>query len=159
VILSVVHVPLPQADYHNIRHHDSSNEICVYHDHLLRWHPSADLNDDVAILHWHWFVPVVELGDHHQVPDEEHQGPGPALHAHLGDWPAPNWQAEPAVGPDRQGRPLDHRALGQSAAISNCLSNQFIAIDPLSARLLSRAHDLTGGLRASPIATGQRWNC
>ena len=68
LILSVVHVPLPQADYHNIRHHDAPGEICVYHDHLLRWHPSADLDDDVTMLHWHWFVPVVELGDRLGIP-------------------------------------------------------------------------------------------
>ena len=64
LILSLVHVPLPQADYHNIRHHDAPGEICGYHDHLLRWHPSADHDDDVTMLHWHWFVPIVEFGDH-----------------------------------------------------------------------------------------------
>ena len=68
LILSLVHVPLPQADYHNIRHHDKPGEICGYHDHLLRWHPSADVDDDVTMLHWHWFVPIVEFGDHHRRP-------------------------------------------------------------------------------------------
>ena len=41
LILSAIHIPLPQADYHNIRHHDAPGEICLYHDHLLRWHPSG----------------------------------------------------------------------------------------------------------------------
>ena len=52
VILSVIHVPLPQADYHNVRHHDGPGEICDHHDHLLRWHPSADIGcrPDVAAL-------------------------------------------------------------------------------------------------------------
>ena len=63
LILSLLHMPLPQADYHNIRHHDAPGEICGYHDHLLRWHPSADLDADVTMLHWHWFVPIVEFGD------------------------------------------------------------------------------------------------
>ena len=81
LILSLVHVPLPQADYHNIRHHDAPGEICGYHDHLLRWHPSADLNDDVTMLHWHWFVPLVEFGRISTATDEHHRrrlGPGGA---------------------------------------------------------------------------------
>ena len=55
--LGLFRVPLPQADFHNIRHHDGTGEVCPHHDHLLRWHPKASQNEDVAMLHWHWFVP------------------------------------------------------------------------------------------------------
>jgi hypothetical protein len=159
LILSVVHVPLPQADYHNIRHHDAPGEICGYHDHLLRWHPSADFDDDVTMLHWHWFVPSVELGDHHPTSDDEHQGAGPALHAHLGDWPAPNWQAEPVVRPDTRGRLLDHLVLGQSDTSRGSLSDQLAPLDPLSGKLFAQTPSSMGGLRAARIAMFQRWNC
>ncbi len=159
LILSLVHVPLPQADYHNIRHHDATGEICVYHDHLLRWHPSAALDDDVTMLHWHWFVPVVEFGDHHQRHDDEHHGPGPSLHAHVGDWPAPDWHGDPVVGSDSRGRLLDHLVLGQFDASISYLSGDMALLDPQSGRFSSRAHYPPGALRASRTALFQRWNC
>ena len=89
VILSLVHTPLPQPDFHNIRHHDGPGEICTFHDHLLRWHPDAGLADDVAVLHWHWFFAA-------SVPSVMHpRGTWPAIHAawrrsgcrHPGDGP------------------------------------------------------------------------
>ena len=43
VILSLVHAPLPEPDFHNIRHHDRPGEVCDHHDHLLRWHPRRRL--------------------------------------------------------------------------------------------------------------------
>ena len=57
LIPGLLRIPLPQVDYHNIRHHDGAGEFCPYHDHLLRWHPTASQNEDVAMLHWHWLVP------------------------------------------------------------------------------------------------------
>jgi hypothetical protein len=161
LILSVVHVPLPQADYHNIRHHDAPGEICVYHDHLLRWHPSADSDDDVTMLHWHWFVPLAELGDHHLRPNDEHHGPGsgPSLHAHLGDWPAPDWEGEPVVRPETRGRLLDHLVLGLSDASLAYLSDQLAPLDPQSGVFWSRTHNAADGVRASRTALFQRWNC
>jgi hypothetical protein len=159
LILSLVHVPLPQADYHNIRHHDSAGEICVYHDHLLRWHPSAKFDDDVTMLHWHWFVPVVEFGDHRQRPDDEHHGTGPSLHAHVGDWPAPDWHGDPVVRPDSRGRLLDRLVLGQSDASIAYLSGDLAPLQPQSGRFWSRANYPPGALRASRTALFQRWNC
>ncbi len=152
LILSVIHIPLPQADYHNIRHHDAPGEVCGFHDHLLRWHPSADLDDDVTMLHWHWFVPIVEFGDHHQRLDDEHGRPGPALHAHLGDWPAPNWQGDPVIRPDSQGRLLHHLALAQSDANRAYIGDELAPPGLPSGRFASRAHDPEGCLRASPGA-------
>jgi len=161
LILSVVHVPLPQADYHNIRHHDAPGELCVYHDHLLRWHPSADYDDDVALLHWHWFVPLVELGDPHPRPndDNERPGSGPAMHAHIGDSLQPNdWRSEPGMQPDGRGRFLTHLALGLSTACPASLSGQPALVpDPkrFSACLIGPAD----GLRAARTELFQRWNC
>ena len=33
-------------------------EVCPKHDHLLRWHHDAGSSSDVAVLHWHWFLPT-----------------------------------------------------------------------------------------------------
>jgi hypothetical protein len=161
LILSLVHVPLPQADYHNIRHHDAPGEICGYHDHLLRWHPRADLDDDVSMLHWHWFVPVVEFGDHHVRPNDENHGPGPgpSVHAQLGDWPAPDWNGEPLVRPDARGRLLDQFVLGQSDASMACLSAELAPAGLHAGLMFARAHDHQGAMRASRTVLFQRWNC
>jgi hypothetical protein len=161
LILSVVHVPLPQADYHNIRHHDLPGEICGYHDHLLRWHPSADLDDDVSLLHWHWFVPIVEFGDHHQrADDDQHRpGSGPSVHAQLGDWPGPEWRGQPVVRPDSRGRLLDHLVLGLSDASLAHSADQLMLLGPHRARFSALDRSGAGGLRASRTALLQRWNC
>ena len=159
LILSLVHVPLPQADYHNIRHHDAANEICVYHDHLLRWHPSANVDDDVTMLHWHWFVPVVGFGDQHQRTDDEHAGPGPSLHAQVGDWPAPDWHGDPVIRPDTRGRLLDRVVLGQADASMAYLSGELAPLDPHLGPFISGGQYPPGALRASRTALFQRWNC
>ena len=161
LILSLVHVPLPQADYHNIRHHDAPGEICGYHDHLLRWHPAADRNADVTMLHWHWFVPIVEFGDHHDQPDDEHNRPtpGPSVHAQLGDWPAPDWQGEPVIHPDRQGQLLDHLTLGQSDTSHSALADAATLLDLRLGRFWSCTDPVAGVLCAERGALLQRWNC
>ncbi len=57
VALTLGHVPLPIADYHSERHHDEPGELCAHHAHLVRWHPEASPDTDIAILHWHWLLP------------------------------------------------------------------------------------------------------
>jgi len=160
LILSVVHVPLPQADYHNVRHHDAAGEVCPHHDHLLRWHPTADSGADLTLLHWHWFLPLVEPGDHHQRPNDDHHRPGsgPALHAHVGDGLVPDdWSGAPVMQSSGFWRLIDHLALESSS----------IDADPYAATLgvpLSPDH-LFGragpeqGTRAQRTAKFQRWNC
>ena len=98
LILSAIHIPLPQADYHNIRHHDAPGEICPFHDHLLRWHPAATSDADVALFHWHWFVPLVQPG----------AGCAPVLHVDLGELPTP---AEGGGQNALEDGFLDHRAV------------------------------------------------
>jgi hypothetical protein len=153
-----MHVPLPQADYHNIRHHDAPNEVCLYHDHLLRWHPSAHSDDDVALLHWHWFLPLV---DRDQRADDESQDAGShaRLHAQFGDWPEPDWRGEPVIRPDSRGRLLEQITLRLSVASSTCLSGQLSPLGVESGCFFS--HDLSAadGARAARIALIQRWNC
>jgi hypothetical protein len=161
VILSVIHVPLPQADFHNIRHHDEPGQICLYHDHLLRWHPSAESNDDVSLLHWHWFVPSVEPGDQNQGPNDDHHRPGsgPALHAHVGDGLQPDdWRGEPVMHPDSRGRFLDHLALGQSTSCSANASGE-LTVEPDPGRFFGCSLGPADGLRAARTALFQRWNC
>src|SRR5207248_8611311 len=161
LILSAIHIPLPQADYHNIRHHDAPGEICPFHDHLLRWHPAAASDADVALLHWHWFVPLVQPGAYQPgADDDEHRlpGSGPALHAHVGDWPEPDWTGQPVIRPERRGRFLGHLALSLSGAGSGSLSSPF-ATDRPATGAFSASPPGVASVRAARIALFPRWNC
>jgi hypothetical protein len=91
--LSLVHTPLPQPDFHNIRHHDAPGEVCEFHDHLLRWHPGAGIASDVSVLHWHWFLPSIPDAD----APLSHTDDGPAIHAHAIDWQATTWEVGASV--------------------------------------------------------------
>jgi hypothetical protein len=99
LILGVAHVPLPQPDYHNVRHHDAPGQTCPHHDHLLRWHPQAGQGQDVAILHWHW----VNLmpGQPDSTPGE-----GPVVRATAPDWLAVAPDDTPVLAPSNGSRPL-----------------------------------------------------
>src|ERR1044071_7654357 len=94
LILSLVHTPLPQPDFHNIRHHDAPGQVCEHHDHLLRWHPGAGTADDVAMLHWPWFLPSSDASN----PATE--GDGQAIHAYVPDGFDATWDEGPQVVPD-----------------------------------------------------------
>ena len=77
VVLSVIHMPLPQADFHNVRHHDGPGEVCVHHDHLLRWHPSAGTSADLRSLALA-LVPAAARDRPIRIkrPDDDHHRPG-----------------------------------------------------------------------------------
>ncbi|WP_435020825.1 hypothetical protein TA3x_002042 [Tundrisphaera sp. TA3] len=81
LILGLAHTPMPQADFHNVRHHDDPGQVCVLHDHLLRWHPDAGMADDVAVLHWHWLMPTAGPDDGAKLGQD-----APRIHAHVDDW-------------------------------------------------------------------------
>ena len=98
LILSLVHTPLPQPDFHNIRHHDAPGEVCEHHDHLLRWHPGAGQAQDVSLLHWHWFLPSS------RPLDAPAPGTGPAFHAHVPDWQVATCDYGPSLSPDTSSR-------------------------------------------------------
>jgi hypothetical protein len=161
LILSTIHIPLPQADYHNIRHHDAPGEICPYHDHLLRWHPWADSDDDVSMLHWHWFVPLVEPGARQPGDDDGRHGPGsgPALHACLGDWPEPDWTGSPVIRPDGRGRLLDRLAFAASGAGSGSTSGPSATDSPQPGWFSACPPGGVVPLRAARTSLFQRWNC
>ncbi|HWE37259.1 MAG TPA: hypothetical protein VG406_11890 [Isosphaeraceae bacterium] len=91
-------LPLPKADYHNVRHHDGPGEVCVLHDHLLRWHPGAGVAEDVAVLHWHWIPPAA---DPTGVPNSDDR---PSLRAVSPDWLAPSWDEAPRLAADPSSR-------------------------------------------------------
>ena len=167
VILSVIHVPIPQVDYHNIRHHDAPGENCALHDHLLRWHPLARFDDDVTLLHWHWFLPLVQPGAHDQLPDDDHPRPGsgPAFHAHIGDGlEAENWQGQPGMTPDSRGRFLGRLSLsvsGPSPAPLCCslvdpVPSRFSGCTITAADGVRRAHHTFPALELLIPASGYR---
>ncbi len=161
LILSTIHVPLPQADYHNVRHHDKPGEICPYHDHLLRWHPQADSDDDVALLHWHWFVPLMDPSSRQSgVDDEQHSpNPGPSLHAHLGDWPEPDWSGPPVIQPDSRGRLLHFLSLCLSGYGSEYASGSSATLGLQSGSFWASPPGGALSLCASRTILFQRWNC
>jgi hypothetical protein len=161
LVLGVVHVPLPQADYHNIRHHDGSGEVCVYHDHLLRWHPTANVNDDVSLLHWHWFVPPGELGDPSHPAGDVPQGTasGPAVHAHLPSCLAPNWPGELVSGMDGRAAAHEYVALTLSAKHSTFFGDEIALLGLAPPRFGAVGCHEGATLRAERTAMFQRWNC
>lgn len=153
LILSLIHTPLPQPDFHNIRHHDGPGEICEHHDHLLRWHPGATSADDVAILHWHWFLPQAES------PDPAPVSAGPAAHAHVADWLAPTWDDGPRILPDDSSRLLGRLASPTLTAVVPELSSDFacLTLDGQPRRAL--AFCATFAPRAHLNSLLQRWIC
>lgn len=159
LIPGLLRIPLPRIDYHNIRHHDGPGEICPHHDHLLRWHPMASQNEDVAVLHWHWLTPQAVLpgapADRDQ--DGQHSLP-PSLHAHLPDCVEPDWQSDPVIR--SEGRYSSHVLVLLLAgcelaanASSVCLAEPSATGPPVSRRAapaLSQPDRLT---------LVERWNC
>ena len=152
LIFGMLHVPLPQPDYHNVRHHDAPGEVCEHHDHLLRWHPDAGLARDVAILHWHWVSP--ESGP----SDLSGPGRGAAIHAHVVGWDAPTIEAGPPVMTEGSGRSLDAAPPAQ-----NPLAILAVVHDPTASRRAGHplVHAFGATLRpgASLSASKSCWAC
>ena len=154
-------VPLPQPDYHNVRHHHGAGEVCPITIICSDGHPSANQASDVAMLHWHWFVPRSQAREFSSGSDDDHHGPasGPALHAYLADCLEPDWKGDPVIRPDGRGRFLQHLASGSS--VTNLAADSTPLT--LAATHPSRAHS------SIPIASAcfcgdlfglcQRWNC
>jgi hypothetical protein len=152
LILGLVRTPLPQPDYHNIRHHDSPGEVCEHHDHLLRWHPGAGRADDVAILHWHWFFPATDPFDLRPA------GNGPAVHAHVVDWQAATWEDGPnlsAAPPARGTLTLQPAPGPTSVTLPALATTTLVATSCRPARSFSATF-----APAAPLAClFQRWDC
>ncbi len=153
LILSLVHAPWPQADFHNVRHHDQAGQTCEYHDHLLRWHPDGGEAEDVAILHWHWVLPSPDP------IDQSHNGKGPALHAYVGGWNATSVDSGPSVVPDRSSRLID---IPSPAPLAIQDASFALAVDRPDLRegLGSfRTFGATFAPRISLASRLQRWSC
>jgi hypothetical protein len=151
---------LPQADYHNIRHHHGAGEMCPHHDHLLRWHPTASQNEDVAVLHWHWLAPqsVTSTSPADGGQDDHAPAAPPALHAYLPDCLEPDWQAEPVIRSEGRwgdGDSASRLAIALPAASSPSLH---FADSPATAPPGSSFCAPTLGERG-PLAHVERWDC
>ena len=153
VILSLVHTPLPQPDFHNIRHHDAPGEVCEHHDHLLRWHPGASGAEDVALLHWHWFWPTPDGSG----PPPE--GEGRAVHAHVADWFASTWDDAPRVVPDDHSRLVARPASGPSSPAPTVFVAGASDDPAVFGRSRPLAFSATFAPRTSLTSRLQRWVC
>jgi hypothetical protein len=161
VIPGLLHVPLPQADFHNIRHHHGVGEVCPHHDHLLRWHPTASQDDDVAIVHWHWIIPRTSESNDSSDSGNEDPGvpPRSLLHAYHLDCLEPDWTGDPVIGPDFRGRFLQDTSPGQSTLD---LAHDCHLIGPAGSRSWAGPGlELipSGNPRAGLLGLFQRWNC
>ncbi len=154
LILGLVHAPLPQPDFHNIRHHDGPGEVCEHHDHLLRWHPGAGQASDVAVLHWHWFLPTAAPFD---LASEQ---AGPAVHAHIVDWQASSWEDGPSLsrGPTA---PLRGATAPEVAPVLASLNLSGPAITAIAGLNAARVHAFSATFAPSmPLGClFQRWTC
>lgn len=153
LILGLGHTPLPTVDYHNVRHHDGAGETCPYHAHLLRWHPDSGPGQDVAVLHWHWFLPG---GAPWSTSPEE----GPSVRGHTPDWLDMVWDDGPQFVPDTSSRCLDDR--GPAAATSPFLLADLIGVAaPVRAGPSKpvRAFSATFAPRVPLISLLQRLTC
>ena len=153
MIFGMVHTPLPQPDFHNIRHHDSDGQICEYHDHLLRWHPQAGMAEDVAILHWHWFVP--SAAD----PAADDPGSGLAIHAHISDWFTSSWDEAPRIVADDSSRLIGRLALTAPILFAPMLSLQDTLVPNVSDPGRSAATCAEIARTPSLNSLLQRWVC
>jgi hypothetical protein len=151
LVASLVHTPMPWADFHNIRHHDGPGEVCRFHDHLLTWHPDARLADDVAVLHWHWYVPT---------PAGTRGMNDPVgIQARVPDWSGLTWTDAPQVAPESRVRFIG-RALDETiamAAMPAAAANSLIQVraGPRS----PHAFSATFAPRVSLALLLQRWIC
>ncbi len=155
MVPGLLQVPLPQADFHVIRHHHGAGQLCPKHDHLLRWHPQAGEGEAVAVLHWHWLLP-------RSAADADPAAAGrsiPALHAHDGDQERPDPSAASLLireAAERQARGL----LGSSTDLELAFHG-WLATPPLSPPL--PGFSLQGVPRATPpeavLARLVRRNC
>ncbi len=160
LIPGLLRVPLPQVDYHNIRHHDGAGEVCPYHDHLLRWHPTAGRDNDVAVLHWHWLVPQSPDGSESSPSGEDQPVPsGPAIHAYLVDYLEPEWTAGPLIRPDDRTRPLLVPSPGFSSLQATPDSFLFALFTSRTSGMPGMPEGVSPWTVGGDLRRLERWNC
>jgi len=154
LIPGLLRVPLPQVDFHVIRHHHGDGEVCLQHDHLLRWHPQADEAADVAVLHWHWFPPR-HMGDALSEADFED---APVLHAHDVDgFLECFWSPNPAASVDARDGTSGRVNPASSLDLAWFDAPRIAPRPPRSAE--GRPTHWNDHSVASPLASLVRWNC
>jgi hypothetical protein len=152
LIPGLLRVPLPQADFHVIRHHHGVGEVCSFHDHLLRWHPLAGEAEDVAVLHWHWLLPqVLDL-------DLAPIAAPPALHAHVADSLQPEWDDAQVVLSDDRASASSELASWMDLAQIAMMSVDWLPPEPPSACACARLVDAEPSA-ATALSRLVRWNC
>ena len=157
----LIRVPLPQADFHNIRHHHGVGEVCPYHDHLLRWHPTASQDADVAVVHWHWIIPRTgETSDNSgSGQDDPGAPPRPLLRAYHLDCLEPDWTGDPVIGPDHRGR-LPQDTFPSQLILHLAHDSHLIGLAASRAWAGPGFESGTPGKpRAGLLGLFQRWNC
>ena len=161
LILGLLGIPLPQADYHNLRHHDGAGEICPHHDHLLCWHPLAWGEKDVALLHWHWIFPRSQgSSDYPDTgPNSSHPVSTPRLHAFFAVDLVLNWSATPVVGLAPVGRSLLDPPLLTSSFDGAAIVSLAALMIPSTLLVSGLPSCSQGRLRASLLGLCQRRNC
>ena len=156
LILATLHVPLPQPDYHSLRHHDRCDgEICARHNHLLRWHSGNASGDEQAVFHWHWVWPGKGGAETGFDPDPAgHAG----LHADSDDWQEPSLQLTPPF-------PLE-RARSTASAFEPPTLDQDWVPPTRGSILLPDPRQRLGPYLRAPVARRanfssllQRWDC
>ncbi|APW62692.1 hypothetical protein [Paludisphaera borealis] len=152
LIPGLLRVPLPQADFHIIRHHHGFGEVCPQHDHLLRWHPQAGETEDVAVLHWHWLLP--------QALDITPGGSTPALHAHVVDSLQPEWNSDQVVLSEERAR------VSVPSDLASWLDLALIGAEGIDSPRLEPPNAWAGARGADDDTSGEtarsrlvRWNC
>jgi hypothetical protein len=151
--LSLVHTPLPKADFHNIRHHDGPGEACPYHEHLLSWHPNATEAADVAVLHWHWFLPLA--GDSGPSSD----GQTSSVHSQVPDWSGLGWESAPQLPSLNRVRFIGRSGLEGPPAFWALLGTGPVALAARGSPLTLHAFASTFAPATSLTSLLGRWNC
>lgn len=89
VVWWLARLPVAVPDFHEVDHHHDHGQHCLYHEHLSRWHESADTepNDHDAVLHWHWLIPGEGAGDFGR--EQPGESSDPTKSAQIVHWTAP----------------------------------------------------------------------
>lgn len=153
LIPGLLRAPLPQVDFHVIRHHHGEGEDCPRHNHLLRWHPYAGESEAEAVLHWHWVLPQCPNVALSGEPSEDN----PVLHAHDADDFHCYWSSSPATLVDVRDGGAGRSDSGSPLGAAWIDAPRVAPPPPSSAR--ARSVPWTEHEDASLLARLVRWNC
>ena len=125
LVPGLLQVPLPQVDFHIVRHSHGAGQVCSHHDHLLRWHPRAGEGEDVAVLHWHWLLPR----SIDPATLDASTSPLPAIHAHDGEHERNDLAAGHLLVRDDRGRESRGEAASPHSPLAADFGAGFLGLD------------------------------